>query len=147
MIRFVANCFYIILALLFSFFQSFNIFFFMFFITFFSFVEIVSWHYEKSNTDVEMLTIQTFDFVFLLFWAFSDCIFFFVPFFVLCRFTRITTHSCYTVGYFAWGSLNTVLRHVRTYNRKNNNQLKNQLGNHVVINPCVVYFKIETLKS
>lgn len=43
----------------------------MFFYNFlFSFVEIVSWHYEKSNTDVEMLTIQTFDFVFLLFWAF-----------------------------------------------------------------------------
>ena len=123
MIRFVANCFYIILALLFSFFQSFNIFFFMFFYNFFfSFVEIVSWHYEKSNTDVEMLTIQTFDFVFCFSGHFSDC--FFVPFFVLCRFTRITTHSCYTVGYFAWGSLNTVLRHVRTYNGENNNQLK-----------------------
>jgi len=77
MIRFVANCFYIILALLFSFFQSFNIFFFMFFITFFSFVEIVSWHYEKSNTDVEMLTIQTFDFVFCFSGHFSDCFFLF----------------------------------------------------------------------
>ena len=36
----------------------------------------------------------------------------------LFRFTRITTHSCYTVGYFVSESQNKGLRHVRTWKRQ-----------------------------
>ena len=133
MIRFVANCFYIILALLFSFFQSFNIFFFMFFITFFFFCWNRIMALRKIKHRCRDADYSNFRLCFLLFWAFFGLYFFLFHFFVLCRFTRITTHSCYTVGYFAWGSLNTVLRHVRTYNGENNNQLKKQKLNNY---PC-----------
>ena len=74
-------------------------------------VEIVSWHYEKSNTisEMMMLTIQTFDFV-------GTVLFLVVLYYFQSRFTRITTHSCYTVGCCASESQSKGLRHVRTYN-------------------------------
>ena len=75
-------------------------------------VEIVSWHYEKSNTisEMMMLTIQTFDFVV------GTVLFLVVLYYFQSRFTRITTHSCYTVGCCASESQSKGLRHVRTYN-------------------------------
>ena len=45
-----------------------------------------------------------------------DCLFLVVLYYFQSRFTRITTHSCYTVGCCASESQSKGLRHVRTYN-------------------------------